>query len=94
MAPPLTPLASLTLPSAEEEEPPRKKRRSKWDVQAPEAPPTTAQEDTPPAEPSSAAAMAAAKLNAMLASQGKLKPSTLPYMVSLMLCFSFLIKHT
>lgn len=77
----------LPLPrsSSQEGEPPRKKRRSKWDIQ-PKDLETTANsnhETTPPQAPTSAAAAAAARLNAKLASEGKLKPASTVYMVSL-----------
>jgi hypothetical protein len=77
-----------------DEEPPRKKRRSKWDITPPEPSSTAgSQEATVSSQlapapgaielasnvPSSAiAAAAAAKINAMLASQGKLAKSDPP----------------
>ena len=68
-----------------EGEPPRKKRRSKWDIAAPDATPTS--QSAPPTTsttPSGAAMAAAAKLNAMLAAQGKLvKSAPAPLLVSI-----------
>ena len=73
-----------------DEEPPRKKRRSKWDITPPDAPQSTesSQQQQPPASSesssqstgsgSSAAVAAAAKINAMLAKQGKLLKSDPP----------------
>ena len=72
-----------------EGEPPRKKRRSKWDIHPEDLHATGNQETTPPQAPTSAAAAMAAKLNAKLASEGKLKPSSAVYMVS---CVHFLCK--
>jgi hypothetical protein len=63
-----------------EGEPPRKKRRSKWDIHPEDLHATGNQETTPPQAPTSAAAAMAAKLNAKLASEGKLKPSSAVYM--------------
>lgn len=54
-------------------EPPRKKRRSKWGVK----PEGVGEEDPAPQGPKGAEA-AAAKLNAMLAAQGKLAKSDPP----------------
>lgn len=79
------PLAFSSLRSSQEGEPPRKKRRSKWDIQPEDL--TTAHsnhDSTPPQAPTSAAAAAAAKLNAKLASEGKIKPASTVYMVSLL----------
>jgi hypothetical protein len=65
-----------------EGEPPRKKRRSKWDIHPEDLPTAGNHETTPPQAPTSAAAAVAAKLNAKLASEGKLKPASAVYMVS------------
>ena len=72
-----------------EGEPPRKKRRSKWDIHPEDLHTMGNQETTPPQAPTSAAAAMAAKLNAKLASEGKLKPSSAVYMVS---CVHFVRK--
>lgn len=79
--------SNLFSPSGKVEgEPPRKKRRSKWDIHPEDlpTPPVAAgnHETTPPQPPTSAAAAVAAKLNAKLASEGKLKPASAVYMVS------------
>jgi hypothetical protein len=63
-----------------EGEPPRKKRRSKWDIHPEDLPTAGNHETTPPQAPTSAAAAVAAKLNAKLASEGKLKPASAVYM--------------
>lgn len=74
--------------SVHEKGPPAKKRRSKWDVQPDEGTQTTTSSNDTTAPtgtqeaPTSAAAAAAAKLNAKLASEGKLKPASLVYMVN------------
>ena len=69
--------------------PPRKKRRSKWDIQPDDlsstpAAPANWEETTPTQGPTSTVAAIAAKLNAKLASEGKLKPASAVYMVSLL----------
>ena len=71
-----------------EEGPPRKKRRSKWDMKAPEMssiPAATTSHSNPPllANPTDSAVAAAAKINAMLAAQGKLKSDAPPLVSTL-----------
>lgn len=73
----------LAFYSSQEGEPPRKKRRSKWDIQPEDLTTANTNHNSTPQAPTSAAAAAAAKLNAKLASEGKLKPASTVYMVSL-----------
>ena len=59
-------------------EPPKKKRRSKWGIKPEDMVATSPNEPTPTPQGPKAAEAAAAKINAMLAAQGKLVKSDPP----------------